>query len=209
MVSVPFARLLVVHFAVRNAVRATAEQPVIVVPLEVNATVPVGTGGPAGPIVAVKVTAVPNVDGFLLEVSVVVEVALVTVTEVVPLETASLAPSPLKQPTALFVPTPPSLLPVMPAKDAVAWPLPGTSAEVPSRVPLQAVPAWKATVPRGGAKLPRPVAVTVAVSVVVPTTEIEVGLAARVVVLAKGVVTVFQSFTRFATFTLPRPVAAL
>jgi hypothetical protein len=57
MVSVPFARLLVAHFAVRNAVRATAEQPVIVVPLEVNATVPVATGGPAGPIVALKVTA--------------------------------------------------------------------------------------------------------------------------------------------------------
>ena len=108
MVSVPLAKVLVVHAAVRNAVTVTAEQPVMVVPLEVNATVPVGTGGPAGPIVAAKVTAVPKVDGFLLEVSVVVEAALVTVTEVVPLETASLAPSPLKQATALFVPRPPS-----------------------------------------------------------------------------------------------------
>jgi hypothetical protein len=141
MVSVPLAKVLVVHAAVRDAVTVTAEQPVMVVPFEVNATVPVGTGGPAGPIVAVKVTAVPNVDGFLLEVRVVIEVPLVTVTAVVPLETASLAPSPLKQATALFVPTPPSLLPVTPAKDAVAWPLPGTSAEVPSGVPLQAVPA--------------------------------------------------------------------
>ena len=57
MVSVPFARLLVVHAAVRDAVTVTAEQPVMLVPFEVNATVPVGTGGPAGPIVAVRVTA--------------------------------------------------------------------------------------------------------------------------------------------------------
>ena len=57
MVSVPFARLLVVHAAVRDAVTVTAEQPVMVVPFDVNATVPVGTGGPAGPIVAVRVTA--------------------------------------------------------------------------------------------------------------------------------------------------------
>ena len=110
MVSVPFAKLLVVHFAVRNAVRATAEQPVIVVPLEVNATVPVGTGGPAGPIVAVKVTAVPNVEGFLLEIRVVVDAALVTVTEVVPLETASFAPSPAKTSNRTFCSNPPELI---------------------------------------------------------------------------------------------------
>lgn len=57
MVSVPLARPLVVHAAVRDAVTVTAEQPVMVVPFEVNATVPVGTGGPAGPIVAVSLTA--------------------------------------------------------------------------------------------------------------------------------------------------------
>ena len=57
IVCVPLAKLLVVHAAVREAVTVSAEQPLIVVPLEVNATVPVGSGGTAGPIVAVKVTA--------------------------------------------------------------------------------------------------------------------------------------------------------
>jgi hypothetical protein len=85
MVSIPLAKLLVVHPAVRDAVTVTAEQPVMVVPLEVNATVPVGTGGPVGPIVAVKVTAVPNVDGFLLEANVVVEGSAFTVCVTVPL----------------------------------------------------------------------------------------------------------------------------
>ena len=106
MVSVPLAKLLVVHTAVREPVTVTAAQPVMVVPFEVNATVPVAAGD-AGPIVAVKVTASPTVEGFLLEVRVVVEGALLTVTEVVPKETASLAPSPLKQATTLLVPTPP------------------------------------------------------------------------------------------------------
>lgn len=55
--SVPAVSEVVAHAAVRDVVTVTAEQPVMVVPLEVNATVPVGTGGPAGPIVAVKVTA--------------------------------------------------------------------------------------------------------------------------------------------------------
>ena len=108
MVSVPFGSEVVVHAAVRAAVTATVVQPVMVVPFEVNATVPAGTGGPAGPTVAVNVTDWPTVDGFLLETAVVVEAALFTVIVVVPFEAASLAPSPLKQAMALLVPTPPS-----------------------------------------------------------------------------------------------------
>ena len=50
------AKLLVVHAAVREPVTVIAAQPVMVVPFEVNATVPVAAGD-AGPIVAVKVTA--------------------------------------------------------------------------------------------------------------------------------------------------------
>jgi hypothetical protein len=50
----------------------------------VNATPPVGTGGPAGPTVAVNVTDWP-VDGFLLETAVVVGAAQFTVCVTVPL----------------------------------------------------------------------------------------------------------------------------
>jgi hypothetical protein len=107
-VSVPTVSDSVVHAAVRDALSGTAEHPVMVVPLEVNATVPVGSGGPTGVTVAVKVTGWPSVDGFLLETTVVVEADLSTVMEVVPLEGASSAPSPLKQATACLVPTPPS-----------------------------------------------------------------------------------------------------
>jgi hypothetical protein len=79
MVSVPWGRVLVVQAAVRDEVTVTAEQPLMVVPFEVNATVPVGTGGPAGAIVAVKVTDWPTVDGFRLETTAVVEAPLFTV----------------------------------------------------------------------------------------------------------------------------------
>ena len=65
------------------------------------------------------------------------------------------------------------------------------------------------TVPRGGARLPRPVAVTVAVRVVVLAVVIEVGLAAKVVVLGNCGVSLPQFVTRFSILTLPRPVAAL
>ena len=78
--SVPFVSAVVVHAAVRDEVSITAEQPVMVVPFEVNATVPVGTGGPAGATVAVNVTDCPTVDGFLLETTVVVELFTVCVT---------------------------------------------------------------------------------------------------------------------------------
>jgi hypothetical protein len=54
----------VVHVAVREEERATAEQPVMVVPFEVKPTVPVGMGGPAGATVAVNVTGCPEVEGF-------------------------------------------------------------------------------------------------------------------------------------------------
>jgi hypothetical protein len=50
-----------------------APQPKIVVPLEVNATVPLGVGGPLGDTVAVKVTDCPNIDGFILDTTFVVE----------------------------------------------------------------------------------------------------------------------------------------
>ncbi len=74
--SVPTARAVVVHAALRDDSTATAEQPAMAVPFELNATVPVGVGGPAGVIVAVKVTDLPAVDGFRLDTSVVVEAAL-------------------------------------------------------------------------------------------------------------------------------------
>ena len=106
--SVPLGKMVVVHAAVRDALSGTAEHPVRFVPVEVNATVPVGSGGPTGVTVAVKVTGWPSVDGFLLETTVVVEAALFTVMGVVPLEGASSAPSPLKQATACLIPTPPS-----------------------------------------------------------------------------------------------------
>lgn len=79
-VSVPFVSAVVVQAAVREEVSVTVEQPVMAVPFEVKATVPVGTGGPAGPTVAVKVTDWPSVDGFLLETTVVVELFTVCVT---------------------------------------------------------------------------------------------------------------------------------
>jgi len=85
-----------------------AEQPLIVVPLEVNVTVPVGTGEPAGATVAVNVTDWPCVEGFLLDTRVVVDAALLTVMERVPRDAASLAPSPLKHAIAVLVPGPPS-----------------------------------------------------------------------------------------------------
>jgi hypothetical protein len=69
-------------------VSVTAEQPDMVVPFAVKATVPVGTGGPAGVTVAVNVTAVPAVDGFRLDVSAVAEAAVaacVTTLDVLPL----------------------------------------------------------------------------------------------------------------------------
>ena len=85
MVSVPFVSAVVAHAAVREEVSVTAEQPLMVVPFEVNATVPVGTGGPAGATVAVRVTDWPTVDGFLFETTVVVEASLFTVCVTVPL----------------------------------------------------------------------------------------------------------------------------
>jgi hypothetical protein len=145
MVSVPAVSDVVVHAAVRDEVTITAAQPEMVFPFEVNVTVPVGTGGPAGTIVAVNVTDPPTVDGFLLETTVVVDAALLTVMEAVPFEAASLAPSPLKHASTLLVPTPSSSLPLTPDNDAVEWqlvvhPLAGFNAEVPNGVPLHAVP---------------------------------------------------------------------
>jgi hypothetical protein len=66
MESVPTAVKLVVHAEVREAVSATAERPVIVVPFKLKATVPVGVGGPEGVTVAVKVTVAPRFDGLTL-----------------------------------------------------------------------------------------------------------------------------------------------
>lgn len=137
-------KALVVQSAVREAVRATAEQPLMVVPLEVNATVPVGTGGPAGVTVAVNVTDSPAVEGFLLDTTDVVDAALLTVMELVPLDAASLAPLPLKHAIALLLPTPPSWVPST-DNEAVEWqlvvhPLAGFKAELPKAVPLHAEP---------------------------------------------------------------------
>ena len=68
------------------------------------------------------------------------------------------------------------------------------------------------TVPAGGGPAaevsPLPVAVTVAVNVVLPVARMPVGFAESVVVLANNGVAVFQLFTRLAMFGLPKPVAA-
>ncbi len=64
----------VVHCVVPDD-RASAEQKGIAVPSEVNVTVPVGVGGPAGVTVAVKSIYNPATDGFRLDVRAVVELA--------------------------------------------------------------------------------------------------------------------------------------
>ena len=52
------------HTAVSEEPSSTAVQPEIAAPLDVKLTVPVGAGGPAGPIVAVMVTSSPKVEGL-------------------------------------------------------------------------------------------------------------------------------------------------
>ena len=110
IVSVPTGSAEVVHKAVTDEVSVTDEQPEMAAPFDVKLTVPVGAGGPDGVTVAVNVTDPPEVEGFWLEVNVVVEVAVlpVTVTVVPPFDGASLAPSPLKQAITLLAPLPPS-----------------------------------------------------------------------------------------------------
>jgi hypothetical protein len=71
--SVPTASAVVVQPAVRKEERVTAEQPVMAVVFEKKSTVPVGVGVAAGPTNAVNVTDCPEVEGFWLEVTVVVE----------------------------------------------------------------------------------------------------------------------------------------
>jgi hypothetical protein len=78
MASVPTGNVLVVHCAVPDELSAMALQPLIVAPFEVNATVPVGTGDPAGDTVAAKVTVCPEVEGFMLETRLVLVVTLST-----------------------------------------------------------------------------------------------------------------------------------
>jgi hypothetical protein len=85
MDSVPTGKTDVVQVAVREAERVTAEHPEMAVPFDVKPTVPVGVGGPAGATVAVNVTDSPEVDGFALDVTVVVEVAWLTTCVSVPL----------------------------------------------------------------------------------------------------------------------------
>jgi hypothetical protein len=82
-------------------------QPVMADPSDVKLTVPVGAGDPDEVTVIVKVTGCPEMEGFRLEVKAVVAEVL-TVRVVLAPEAASLAPSPLKQATALLVPLPPS-----------------------------------------------------------------------------------------------------
>jgi hypothetical protein len=78
MESVPTASVVVVHVAVCAEVTVAAEQPVMAAPFALNATVPVGASGPAGVIVAVKVTGWPPLDGFALDTNVMGEAALLT-----------------------------------------------------------------------------------------------------------------------------------
>jgi hypothetical protein len=76
--NVPTGNEVVAQAAVPEEVRAIAAHPVMDLPPEVKVTVPVGVGGPAGIIVAVRVTDAPRVAGFKLEASVVAEVAWFT-----------------------------------------------------------------------------------------------------------------------------------
>ena len=69
--SVPTAKVLVTQLAICPE-SVTSVQPVIAAALEVKLTVPAGAGGPAGATVAVKAMDVPDVVGFMLEVTVVV-----------------------------------------------------------------------------------------------------------------------------------------
>ena len=75
---VPTGNEVVAQAEVPEEVRAIAAQPGMVVPPEVKVTVPVGVGGPAGVIVAVRFTDVPRVEGFRLEARLVVEAAWFT-----------------------------------------------------------------------------------------------------------------------------------
>ena len=78
MESVPTTSEVVAQAAVPEELRATAMQPGMVVLPEVKVTVPVGVGGPAGAIVAVKVTVAPAAEGFGLDTSDVVETSWFT-----------------------------------------------------------------------------------------------------------------------------------
>jgi len=191
--------------------------PIPVVPF-MNCTSPVGVPLPeVGVTVAVRVMGVVEPCVTIVEDSVsdaVVGALPMTVTvNAVEVEGASLAPSPLKQATMGIEPGPNSL-PVTFASVAtelqlVLQEVAGTRFVVPSRISVQAY-SWKLTVPSGGAIPPRPVAVTVAVSVVVGALEFTVvGLADPVVVLANCCGTLVQLLTRFAMLMLPRPVASL
>jgi len=62
--SVPTASDEVIQTAVSDEDSGTAVQPEIPVPLELKPTVPVGSGGPDGPTVAVMVTDCPKVEGL-------------------------------------------------------------------------------------------------------------------------------------------------
>jgi hypothetical protein len=67
------------------------------------------------------------------------------------------------------------------------------------------------TTPAGETVPPRPVAVTVAVSVTLPEVVMDAALVASAVLLLNCVIQVllFQFATRLAMFTLPSPVASL
>ena len=65
------------HCAIEDE-SGTAVQPVIAVPLDEKATVPVGAGGPLGPTVAVMVTDSPETEGLGALVTVVVLAARLT-----------------------------------------------------------------------------------------------------------------------------------
>jgi hypothetical protein len=76
MASVPTANAAVEQVAICADERLTAVQPLMAAPFEVNTTVPVGVGGPAGETVAVNVTESPTVEGFRLEIRAVVVAVL-------------------------------------------------------------------------------------------------------------------------------------
>jgi hypothetical protein len=169
--------LLVPHCAVLVLplpLRATAAQPLIVLPPSVKATVPVG----ALPLtVAVNVTLVLTTDGFAELANAVLLVPLLTACESALLLEAALPASPLYAATMLCVPA--ASAAVLQAAGRV-FPLPVT--EIAAQPEIEVPPSVKFTVPVG--LLP----VTAAVNVTfAPTAE---GLAelASVVLLAAWVI---------------------
>src|SRR5208282_460184 len=158
MLWLPAARLAVLQVALFELAlpvgRATAPQPLSVVPSAVKATVPVG----ALPVtVAVKVTLAPTVDGLSELASVVAVASLLTTCDSETLVEPLLAESPLYVAVMLCVPTARAVV----AHCAVRV-LPEPDSATALHPPIDVDPSWKFTVPVGAVPLTVAVNVTLA-----------------------------------------------